>query len=152
MPPEVSSLRHSSRKKQRAGITQTITQTVKYIIKIILCPCFRSIRIQNQNRWLSKSANEKLRYSLIGSGIWWISLPRKTDFLTIGGAKAERQDFGFITSMVKEEEGFQNNRHWSKNVDWAVIRWKKMKTIKASMLLLSGSMVKNFSSVLQHLQ
>ena len=36
---------------------------------------------------------------------------KKNRFLTIGGAKAERQDFGFITLMVKEEEGFQNNRH-----------------------------------------
>ena len=32
MPPKVSSLRHSSRKKQHAGITQTTTQTMKYFI------------------------------------------------------------------------------------------------------------------------
>ena len=33
MPPEVSSLRHSSRKKWCADITQTTTQTLKYFIK-----------------------------------------------------------------------------------------------------------------------
>ena len=35
MPSEVSSLRHSSRKKQHAGITQTTTQTMKYFIIIV---------------------------------------------------------------------------------------------------------------------
>ena len=35
MPPEVSSLRHSSRKKQHAAITQTTTQTMKYSIIIV---------------------------------------------------------------------------------------------------------------------
>ena len=36
MPPEISSLSHSSGKKQHAGITQTRNQTVKYYITVSL--------------------------------------------------------------------------------------------------------------------
>ena len=68
------------------------------------CLCFFCLE---QNRWSLKRANKKLKYSLIGNGIWWISLLRKTDYLTIGGAKETRQkreDFGFIIVMLMEEE------------------------------------------------
>ena len=52
----------------------------------------------------------------------------------------------------KKKVWIWNNRHWSKNItdsSWemkkllVVIGWKKLKTIQVSVLLLSGSMVKN---------
>ena len=32
-----------------------------------------------------------MKYPLIGNRIWWISLSRESGYLTIGGAKTERQ-------------------------------------------------------------
>ena len=63
--------------------------------------------VLNQNRWSLNRANDKLKYSLIGNGIWWISLPRETDYLKVSGAKETRQkreDVGFILLMLMEEE------------------------------------------------
>ena len=61
----------------------------------------------NQNRWSLNRANDKLKYSLIENGIWWISLPRETVYLKVSGAKETRQkreDVGFILLMLMEEE------------------------------------------------
>lgn len=63
--------------------------------------------VLNQNRWSLNRTNDKLKYSLIGNGIWWISLPRETDYLKVSGAKETRQkreDVGFILLMLMEEE------------------------------------------------
>lgn len=47
----------------------------------------------------------------IGNGIWWISLPRETDYLTIGGAKETRQkreDFRIYHILVDAGVGYDS--------------------------------------------
>ena len=77
--------------------------------------------ILNQNRWSLKRANNKLKYPLIGNRIWWISLSRESGYLTIGGAKTERQKKreDFWIYHIDFEGGVryvQKNGLWSENI------------------------------------
>ena len=122
--------------------------------------------ILNQNRWSLKRADNQLKYPLIGNRIWWISLSRESGYLTIGGAKTERQ---------KKKRRFLDLSYWFWRRSkvclkiWTLIRkhtqhllgdgklsavigWKRLTTIQTSMLLLSGSVMKNLSTFLQPLQ
>lgn len=122
--------------------------------------------ILNQNRWSLKRANNKLKYPLIGNRIWWISLSRESGYLTIGGAKTERpkkrEDF-WIYHIDFEGEVRYVKKKWTlirKHTQQllgdeklsAVIGWKRLTTIQPSMLLISGSVMKNLSTFLQPLQ
>ena len=104
--------------------------------------------VLNQNRWSLNRANDKLKYSLIGNGIWWISLPRETDYLKVSGAKETRQkreDVGFILLMLMEEEVMiqkQSRQLLGDRKFSNVIGWKKFTTFQVSMLRLFGTMEK----------
>ena len=61
--------------------------------------------VLNQNRWSLNRTNDKLKYSLIGNGIWWISLPRETDYLKVSGAKETRQKRADVWIYLTDVDG-----------------------------------------------
>ena len=101
-----------------------------------------------------KRANNKLKYSLIGNGIWWISLLRKTDYLTIGGAKETRQkreDFRIYHIDVDGGGSYDSETIPKASERWKIIscHWVKEidndSSVNASSFWCNGETLVNFS-------
>ena len=104
--------------------------------------------------WSLKRANKKLKYSLIGNGIWWISLLRKTDYLTIGGAKETRQkreDFRIYHIDVDGGGSYDSETIPKASERWKIIscHWVKEidndSSVNASSFWCNGETLVNFS-------